>query len=510
VSNHDAILIGGGHNALVCAGYLARAGLDVLVLERRDFVGGATATEELFPGYRVSSCSYICHLLQSKVIDELEMRRYGFDVLQLDPEPFQPYPDGRSLCRWHSLERTQAELARFSPRDAAALPKWHAFWRRAAEITYPWFLRPPPSIAELRASVAGTENAAFLDRLLTRSMGDVVREFFEDEAVRGSFLQVQDVGDPEAAGGAFCYTHIRCDTFSRPEDVGIVRGGMGTIANALAESARAHGVRIRTGAIVDKILVRGGAAVGVALQDGSEITAPRVISGADPKRTLLGLVGPDQLPSDSVGPARAMQTRTGYLKFHAALNRLPDFSRYFPDGYDPRYVASMKICPSMAYYQAAWNDAVSGRPAARPVMEVQIPSVLDDTLTEPGRHVMSIWGLYAPVHPNDGDWDSIREQVGERLIDVLCEYAPDLRECLVDWSLFTPADLERRVWLTDGNIRHLDIVPHQFLNQRPMSGWSGYGTPIDGLFLCGAGTHPGGEVTGACGHNAAHVILESL
>ena len=510
MSNHDAIIIGGGHNALVCAGYLGRAGLDVLVLERRDFVGGATATEELFPGYRVSSCSYICHLLQSKVIDDLEMRRYGFEVLNLDPEPFQPYPDGRRLCRWHSLERTQAELGSFSLHDAAALPEWHAFWRRAAGITYPWFLQPPPSITELRASVAGTEDAAFLDRLLSRSMGDVVREFFEDEAVRGSFLQVQDVGDPEAPGGAFCYTHVRCDAFSRPEDVGIVRGGMGMIASALAESARAHGVSIRTGTVVDKILIRDGTAVGVALEDGTEITAQRVISGADPKRTLLGLVGPDRLPAGSVAPARAMKTRTGYLKFHAALGRLPDFSRYFPDGYDPRYVASMKICPSMQYYQAAWNDAAAGRPAARPVMEVQIPSGLDDTLTQPGHHVMSVWGLYAPVRPRDGNWDSIREPVGECLINVLCEYAPDLRECLVDWSLFTPADLERRVWLTDGNIRHLDIVPDQFLDQRPMSGWSGYGTPIGGLFLCGAGTHPGGEVTGACGHNAAHVILESL
>lgn len=508
--DHDAIIIGGGHNALVCAGYLARSGLDVVVLERRDFVGGATATEELFPGYRVSSCSYICHLLQSRVIDDLEMRRYGFDVIGLDPEPFQPFPDGRRLCRWHSMERTQAELASFSLRDAAALPEWHAFWRRASEIVYPWFLKPPPTLDQLKASVAGTDNAAFFDRLLTVSMGEVVREFFEDEAVRGSFLSVQDVGNPEAPGGAFCYTHIRCDAFSRPEDVGIVRGGMGMIARSLADSATANGATIRTGTVVDQILLRDQTAIGVKLEDGTELTASRIISGADPKRTLLGLVGPDNLPPNSVGPARRLKTQTAYLKFHAALNRLPDFSRYFPDGYDPRYVASMKICPSMEYYQAAWNDAAAGHPARQPVMEVQIPSVLDDSLTEPGHHVMSIWGLYAPVRPSQGSWDEIREQVGESLLDTLSVYAPDLRECLVDWSLFTPADLERRVWLTDGNIRHLDIVPDQYLDQRPMSGWSGYGTPINGLFLCGAGTHPGGEVTGACGHNAAQLILSSL
>ncbi|MEC9010200.1 MAG: NAD(P)/FAD-dependent oxidoreductase [Planctomycetota bacterium] len=508
--DHDAIIIGGGHNALVCAGYLARAGLDVLVLERRDFVGGATATEELFPGFHVSSCSYICHLLQAKVIDDLEMRKHGFEVLPLDPEPFQPYPDGRRLARWHSPERTQAELASFSLRDAAALPQWNAFWRRAAGIVYPWFLRRPPSLGELKDSVAGTDDAAFLQRLLTVSMGDLVREFFEDEAVRGSFLQVQDVGDPEAAGGAFCYTHIRCDAFSRPEDIGIVRGGMGMIANSLADSAREHGVHIRTGSIVERITIDAEGARGVVLDDGTEISSKLVVSGADPKRTLLGLVGPDHLPADWVTPVREMKTRTAYLKFHAALDRLPDFSRYFPDGYDPRYIASMKLCPSMEYYSKAWHDAAAGRPATEPVMEVQIPSVIDDSLTQPGQHVMSVWGLYAPVQPRDSNWDQIREAVGEALIDVLCQYAPELRDCLIDWSLFTPADLEKRVWLTDGNIRHLDSVPEQFLDLRPMKGWAGYGTPIAGLFLCGAGTHPGGEVTGACGHNAAHTILETL
>ncbi len=507
--DHDAIIIGGGHNALVCAGYLARGGLDVLLLERRDFVGGATATEELFPGFRVSSCSYICHLLQAKVIDDLEMRRHGFEVLPLDPEPFQPFHDGRRLARWHSLERLQAELAGFSLRDAAAVSEWGAFWRRAAGIVYPWFLRRPPSLGELRDSVAGTDDAAFLERLLTVSMGDLVREFFEDEAVRGSYMQVQDVGDPEAPGGAFCYTHIRCDAFSRPEDIGIVRGGMGMIANSLADSGREHGVHIRTGTIVKQIIIDDDGAHGVILDDGTEISSKLVVSGADPKRTLLGLVGPEHLPPDWVTPARAMKTRAGYLKFHAALDRLPDFSRYFPEGFDPRYIASMKICPSIEYYSKAWHDAAAGHPATEPVMEVQIPSVIDDSLTQPGQHVMSVWGLYAPVRPRDGDWDQLRESVGEALIDVLCQYAPDLRDCLVDWSLFTPADLEQRVWLTDGNIRHLDTVPEQFLDLRPMTGWAGYGTPIAGLYLCGAGTHPGGEVTGACGHNAAHAILEA-
>ena len=510
MTDHDAVIVGGGHNALVCAGYLARAGLDVLVLERRGFVGGATVTEELFPGYRLSSCSYICHLLQAKVIDELEMRRHGFEVLPLDPDPLQLYPDGRRLARWRDTARAQEELARFSAHDALAYPRWRDFWKRAAGLVYPWFLKPPPTLAQLRDSVAGTDDAAFLERLLTVSMGELVREFFEDEAVRGSFVQVQDVGDPEAAGGAFCYTHIRCDSFSRPEDIGIVRGGMGMIAESLAASAVERGVEIRTDATVERIVVREGTAVGVVLQDGTEISARRIISGADPKRTLLGLVGPDSLPGDCLGPVRALKTNTSYLKFHAALSRLPDFSRYFPDDYNPSHVASLKICPSLEYFARAWHDAADGRPAAEPVMEVQIPSVHDPTLAAEGHHVMSVWGLYAPVRPREGDWDGLREPVGEAMIDLLSQYAPDLRDCLVDWSLFTPADLERRVALTDGNIRHLDIVPGQYLADRPLRGWSGYRTPIDNLYLCGAGTHPGGEVTGACGHNATHVILETL
>lgn len=508
MTNHDVLIVGGGHNALVCAGYLARAGLDVLLLERRSFVGGATATEELFPGFRFSSCAYICHLLQAKVIDELEMRRYGFEVLPLDPEPLQLYSDGRSLARWHSTERTQEELGRFSSHDAAAYPRWRDFWKQAAGLVYPWFLTGPPTLDELRDSVAGTDNAAFLERLLQASMAELVTEFFEDDAIRGSFLQVQDVGDPDAAGGAFCYTHIRCDNFSRPEDVGVVRGGMGMIANALAESATDHGATIRTDVPVSRILVRDGTAIGIALDDGTEITAGIVVSGADPKRTLLGLVGTEHLPEECLKPVQALKTNTAYLKFHAALSRLPDFSRFRPGDYDPRHFASLKICDSIEYYSQAWQDAVAGRPARQPVMEVQIPSLHDPTLTAPGQQVMSVWALYAPVHPTTGTWDQLREPVGEALIDVLSQFAPDLRDCLVDWSLFTPADLERRVALTDGNIRHLDIIPQQYLTNRPLAGWAGYETPIQNLFLCGAGTHPGGEVTGACGHNAAHAILK--
>lgn len=504
----DAIILGGGHNGLVCAAYLARAGLKVLLLERRPFVGGACVTEELFPGYRLSSCAYVCHLLQAKVIDELELRRYGFEVHHLDPGRFQPYPDGRGLLVWDDVERTQKSLAQFSKRDAEAFPRWLAFWERAASLLYPYFLRPPPTLAELAAGVRGTKDEPFFDKLLTVSMSDVVTEFFESPEVRASFIQAQDAGDPGATGSAWCYTHIKCDVFSRPEDVGIVKGGMGGISSALAQSAQAHGVTLRTDSPVERILIRDDRACGVRLADGEEIRSRLVISNADPKRTFLGLVDPENLPGEFRRATRQLKTNTAYLKFHAALDRLPDFTGYFPGDFDPRYLANIKICPSMEYFSRSWDDARSGRPSRTPVMEVQIPSVYDTTLAPAGHHVLSAWVLYAPVHLREGTWEERNREVGEHLIDVLGQYAPNIRECLVDWVLYTPKDLEERVGLTDGNIRHLDIVPSQFLANRPLQGWAGYRTPIGNLYLCGAGTHPGGEVTAAPGHNAAQVILE--
>jgi phytoene dehydrogenase-like protein len=509
-SRYDAIVIGAGHNGLVAATYLARGGLRVKVLERRELVGGACVTEELFPGYRLSSCSYICHLLQEKVIVDLELRRHGFEVYSLAPSRFHPFPDGRSLVVWEDHARTAAGIERHSLHDAAAYLRWMDLWERAARLLHPWFLAPAPTYAELSAHVQGTEDEALLETLLTRPMWDLVHEHFESDLLRAHTLGSQDLGDPRAPGSALVQAYIKVNLRSAPGTVGIVKGGMGGITRAMAAAAREAGVEIETGAEVAGIEVARGRAVGVRLVDRGTVLAETVISNADPKRTFLRLCPPDALPEAFRAQIAALSTRASYLKFHAALRELPDFSRHLGPGFDPRYLAQVKICPSTGAYLQAWQDAQAGRPAAAPLMEIQIPSVHDPTLAPAGHHVVSVWALWAPVKLAEGTWEARRQEVGERLIDQLTGYAPNFRRALVDWMLFTPADLEARVGLTDGNIRHLDIVPAQMLARRPLPGFARYRTPLPGLYLCGAGTHPGGEVTGAPGHNAAQAILQDL
>ena len=360
--SYDTIIIGGGHNGLVCAAYLAKAGLNVLVLERRDVLGGACVTEELFPGYRFSACSYYCYLLQTKVIEDLQLRRHGFHVYPLDPLKCCLFPDGRSLMTWDNVERTQDAIGRFSKRDAAAYPRWVAFWERAAGLIHPYFLTAPPTLAELAAGLRTADDRAFLDHLLTASVEDVVTEFFEDEAIRGAFIHAHDAGDATAPGSAWCFTYIRSSALTPRENTGIVRGGMGTITQAMAAAARSHGATIETGVTVAEILVEGGAAIGVRLADGAEIRARTVASNADPKRTFLALLSEGDLPAEFRRGVGRLKTNTAYFKFHAALSRLPDLSRYFDGDFDLRYLAYTKISPSIDYFKRSWDDARHGRP----------------------------------------------------------------------------------------------------------------------------------------------------
>ncbi len=508
---HDVVIVGGGHNGLVAAGYLARAGLRVVVLERREIVGGAVTSEELIPGFHFSACSFLCYAFAPEIVHDLEMKRYGFEVFELEPLEFRPFPDGRHLVLYRDEARNIEAIRAFSQRDAEAYPRWNAFWERASSIVNPYRLRTPPTLAQLFTDVRGTPNEAVLDRLMTTSFADLLDEWFESDVVKAAFVHSGDVGNPRGLGTSYPSANLAGGSMDLLADVGntvgIVKGGMGGITQALARSAEAHGATIRTNAEVRRILIEDGRAAGVELVDGSIVRAKVVVSNADPKRTFLGLVGRDRLPAEFAAAVDRLRTKVSYLKFHASIRELPDFSAYLGRGFDPRTIARIWINPSVAYYEQAWRDAEGGIPSRNPVMSVQIPSTYDDTISPPGQHVLSIFGMYAPVEPSTGSWDEIRQSVGEALIDSVTAYAPNFRDSIMDWVLFTPIDIERRVGMTGGNIHHLDMIPSQLFANRPLPGWSDYRTPIADLWLCGAGTHPGGEVSGMPGHNAAHAIL---
>jgi phytoene dehydrogenase-like protein len=508
---YDAIIVGAGHNGLVASWYLANAGLKVLVLERRDIVGGAVVTEELWPGYSVPTCSYICYLLQARVIEDMQLPEFGFEVHHLNPGSFTPFPDGRRIVSWDDDARTAQEIAAISAHDAGNYPAYREVRRRMAALLQPFMLRPAPSLADLVEHAREQDEEALLERLLFGSAQDLIDEYFESLEVRGFVAGAWDAGDPSAPGSLLSAIYPSLSLFTPDEYAGIVGGGMGGITQAMARSVRSKGVEIRTEAEVAEIVVHDGRATGVRLASGDELNAGLVLSNADPKRTFLGLVPEEALDADLRRRIAGLKTDAAYFKFHAALRELPDFSAHLGPDHDPKTLAQIKICPSLEYYAKAWDDASHGRITDCPVMSVQIPSVYDRTLVPNGGHVMSIWVQYAPVRPNGGEWTpELTRQAGETLIDTLARYAPNMRDILLDWVCFTPADIERRVGMTDGNIRHIDMVAGQLFQSRPLPGWSDFRTPIDNLYLCGAATHPGGEVTGAPGYNAAHAVLKEL
>ena len=506
------VIVGGGHNGLVAAGYLARAGLDVQVLERRHVVGGAVVTEEWFPGFNISTCSYVCHILQKKVIDELELRNHGFHVYPLDPSRVHPYPNGKAVTLWHDDAQTAEELRDHSPHDAVAWFEWADFWHRSVRILSEYYLGPPPSMSELFERFRQEGEEELLETLLTVPFKDLINRYFESDVVKAAVSTgALDMGDISAPGSAYMtalyrYSAYREDT----ENSGIVRGGMGGITQSLARSAEAAGVSIRTGAEVKRIITTDCKAHAVELVDGEVIEADIVISNADPKRTYLKLLDESDLNADFVDEVRALKTQAASAKFLCAIKELPDFSRHLGSNYNPEHLAMITICPTIDQCESSWNDAKNGRITETPIMQLQIPSVYDNTVSPEGQHVLSLWVYFLPPHVKDGSWSEKRQEYGEWLIDYVSQYAPNFRDIIIDWTLLTPEDIEDRIGLTDGNIRHLDMIPQQMMSRRPLPGWSDYRSPIDGLYLCGAGTHPGGEVTGAPGHNAAHVVLEDL
>ena len=505
-TEHDVIVIGGGSNGLVTAAYLARAGLDVLVLERRHLVGGAAATEELFPGFHISTCSYLIHLLQDRVVKDLDLYRHGLRVLPIDPFRFFPLPDGRYLHQWQDESRTCGEYETFGAGDGAGYRRWLHFWTKAATLIHRYFLTEPPTIEELRADVRGTGEEALVERLLSGTMTALLDEYFVSDEAKASVVQTLDVKEFDRPGVLLGYATARTPHWMDPSGQGLAVGGMGALSLSVARAAEGFGAKIRVGADVVRILCDDRRAYGVVLADGQELRSRMVVSNADPKRTFLQLLPADHRTPTIRSEMERLDTDCGTMKLHTAVDELPDFSRHLGAGFDPRSLVMIRICPSTTYYRKSVEDAMAGKVSAAPIFDIQIPTVYDTSIAPQGKHIVSMWIRYEPVHPKGSTWDELRQGEGERLIDLFTEYAPNFRKSVTDWLLLTPVDIERRLNITDGNYHHTNHAPGQLLGNRLFSR-GGYRTPIAGLYMCGAGTHPGGEVSGAPGHNAAQAIL---
>ncbi|MDQ1470778.1 MAG: hypothetical protein QOJ99_2258 [Bryobacterales bacterium] len=522
---YDAIIIGGGHNGLVTAAYLARAGKSVLVLERREMLGGCAVTEELWPGYRVSSGAYLVSLLQERIVRELELARFGYRILPKDPAFFSAFPDGRHLFFWQDEKKTLAEIAKFSERDAIAFPKYEAYLERLAVVVESLLLVTPPVLPPKKPADfieylrllaqfrhLGPKEITGLVKIFTQSAADLLDEWFESPEIKVTLATdgvIGANGGPRSAGTAYILMHHCMGGVAGKRGLwGFVKGGMGAVSEAIAASARSHGAEIRTNAAVKRVLVHDGRAYGVVLENGDELVAPIIASNLDPKLTFLKMLEPNELEPEFLASIQHFRVEGTSLKMNLAMDGLPDFTA-LPGTPGPQHGATMHLCPSIDYVERAWDDAKYGHPSHNPLIEMTCPTVYDPDLAPAGKHIMGIFLQYAPYTLRDAHWDDLREPYGDRVLDVISEYAPNMRSIVQQRQVLTPLDMERRFGISGGNIFHGEMALDQMFVLRPVAGWARYRTPIRGYYLCGSGAHPGGGVMGAPGYNAAREILKA-
>jgi phytoene dehydrogenase-like protein len=522
VFERDVVIIGGGHNGLACAAYLAKAGLDVLVLEKRGVVGGAAATEEPWPGYRVSSASYVVSLMPPQVVRELDLKRFGYEVSIITPDYFVPFADGTSLTLWGDVERDAAAIGRFSQRDAAAYVAFDRYFHRVARLLKDLLFVVPPNM-NLRdlpkwAATAGRfrkwsgRDLHETVRLFTMSAADFLDEWFEDERVKGALATQAIIGawcGPMTPGSAYVLMHHWIGEVDGHAGAwGWAKGGMGGISAAMARAAEAAGAEVRTDAEVDRVAINAsGRAVGVALADGSLVRAQRVASCAHPVTTYLSLVGEERLPGDVVRDVRRYRTRSGSVKLNVALSELPAFPAWDQEG--DLHKGLVAVSPSIEYLERAWDDAKYGRMSEHPYVEVVFPTAHEpEGLAPKGKHLMLAFSQYGPYELAEGSWDEGgRDDYAARVLKALGEFAPSLEPAVEHLEVLTPRDIEERFGLIGGNIMQGELTPDQLFSFRPIPGHGDYRTPVAGMYLCGSGTHPGGGVMGVPGRNAASAIL---
>jgi phytoene dehydrogenase-like protein len=520
---HDVIVVGGGHNGLVCAAYLSRAGLKTLVLERRHLLGGAAVTEEVWPGFKVSTASYVVSLFSPKIVGELELRRFGYHVYPLDPAYFAPFPDGSGFLLWEDPRRAAEEIGKISKRDGAAYPEYSRALDELANLVRPLLYRVPPdpnlrSLADIgevlslgRYAFGNRREISRLVDLMTMSCADFLEQFFVDERVIGALAPGGVIGmwgGPMSPGSAYVLLHHRMgDVDGVTGGWGFVRGGMGGVSEAIASSARAAGAQIRTGAEVSSIDVSDGRATGVTLADGTQLGARLVVSGAHPGTTLLSLVGREHLPDEVVTDLERFRNRSPSAKVNFALSELPDFTAKPGKELGPQH-PEVIISPSLEYLERAWDEAKYGRFSERPMVDAVIPTTKDPTIAPEGKHIMTCFVQYVPYRLRDESWeDGARERLADRVTDTIGEYAPNFKGSVIERQVLTPYDIEQRFGLVGGNIFQGEMSLDQLFSFRPAPGLSDYRTPIEGLYLCGSGTHPGGGVMGIPGLNASRVAI---
>jgi phytoene dehydrogenase-like protein len=529
VSKHryDAIIIGAGHNGLTAAAYLARAGNSTLVLERRDIVGGCCVTEQIAPGCRASTTAYIASMLRPEVIRDLKLAEHGLRMVPCDPALQVPFSDGQLVSWWANRDQVVADLRKISPKDAETFVRVDDRLKKLARYLQPFFLEPPPQpgtqsfdgwwdlfrSAKRFRGISSAEISQLVS-FLTGSLGDFLDRNYESAKVKTLFLANNVYGkhggpyQPGTALGLLFHL-LSGGEHELQGFYGHVMGGMGAITNAMAAAARAFGAEIRTNTPVKQIDSRNGRVRAVVLENGTEIRARVVLSNADPKRTFLGMVPESDLPADFVHAVRGIKMDGPCAKVNMVLSEEPRFTGT-PASYDPQQRSLFTLVPSLEFAERCYDTAKFGEIPEQLWVDCVVASNADPSLAPAGKHIMTCFVQYVPYKLRQGTWDEKRDLLGDRVVKKIAEYAPNVPNAIVARQVLTPLDLERIYGLTEGNIFHGDLNLEQLFFNRPIAGWSQYRTPIAGLYLCGAGAHPGGGVTGAPGHNAAHQVLRDL
>jgi phytoene dehydrogenase-like protein len=526
VQSYDAIVIGAGHNGLVTAAYLAKAGKKVLVLERRPAVGGIAATEELFPGFKYSTCAHLAGAFSNDIIVELELKRHGLEVLPLDPLLFAPVIEGTSFLFPRQHSEIAEAIGRHSRADATKfesfsvlVKKLTAFLRRLNNVPLPGGKNSGglnlPELVKLGWKfhrLGEREMYEFL-RILPMSIADWLNEWFETDVLKASLAASGILGafvGPRAQGTSFLFLyHQLGESNGAFRTSGFIRGGIGNLPTAIAQAAQRFGAEIQTRTEVARILTKSGTATGVVLDNGEEISATATICSADIKRTFLQLIEPTYLDPEFLLQVKNIRSRGTVAKINFALDALPQFKYSKVDTSSAYLGGIIQIGTTMDYLERAADDAKYGRFSRQPFLEITIPSVAEPALAPSGKHVMSVWMQYAPYHLRECNWNAERDALGDTVVKVIEDYAPGFKNLILHRQVLMPLDLERTFGLTEGCIYHAEMSLDQIFFMRPVPGWARYSTPIENLYVCGSGTHPGGGITGLPGYYAAKRILQA-